>query len=74
MWMRRPSPKQDFLEKEQSGGYTFYWNGRPERCKREAGISFTVKNSKVSGMEKLPCGVTGLPDIKEKACRVIGHI
>lgn len=40
--------------KEQAGGYTFYWQGKPETEKRESGVGFAIKNS--IKLSELPVG------------------
>ena len=42
---------------EKSGGYTFFWSGRAEGCKRESGVAFAVKSSLFPSLEELPRGI-----------------
>ena len=42
---------------EKGAGYTFFWSGRAEEERREAGVGFAVKTSLVGKLEGLPKGV-----------------
>ena len=42
---------------EVGGGYTFFWSGRSEEERREAGVGFAIKNHLVRNLTKLPKGV-----------------
>uniref|UniRef100_UPI00398F4583 craniofacial development protein 2-like n=1 Tax=Pristiophorus japonicus TaxID=55135 RepID=UPI00398F4583 len=44
--------------KEHSGGYTFFWKGKPEAERCFHGIGFAVKNELVDRLKNSPCGVT----------------
>jgi len=42
--------------KENGGGYTLYWSGKPATERRLSGVGFMVKNSIASRLEHLPTG------------------
>ncbi|XP_035699628.1 craniofacial development protein 2-like [Branchiostoma floridae] len=42
---------------ELGGGYTFYWSGRSEKERREAGVGFAIKTDLVSKLASLPRGI-----------------
>jgi len=43
---------------ELSGGYTFFWSGKEEGCRRESGVAFAVRTTLLSSLEEIPCGVS----------------
>ncbi|XP_014662371.1 PREDICTED: uncharacterized protein LOC106805334 [Priapulus caudatus] len=42
---------------ESGGGYTFFWSGRSEEERREAGVGFAIKNHLVLKLSSLPKGM-----------------
>ena len=42
---------------EAGSGYTFFWNGRPEAERRDAGVGFAIKSNLVNKLAALPKGV-----------------
>ena len=42
---------------ESGSGYTFFWSGKEEGERREAGVGFAIKNSLVRDLRSLPVGV-----------------
>ena len=41
---------------ERASGYTFFWKGKPEGVKREAGVGFAIKTTLVQKLHDLPHG------------------
>ena len=42
---------------ENGAGYTFFWSGRGENERREAGVGFAIKSSLVSKLSSLPTAI-----------------
>ena len=42
---------------EKKAGYTFFWSGRKEEERREAGVGFAIKSSLVNKLDKPPKGI-----------------
>ena len=42
---------------EKSAGYTFFWSGRKEEERREAGVGFAIKSSLVNKLDSPPKGI-----------------
>ena len=42
---------------ERGQGYTFFWSGKSEAQRREAGVGFAIRTSLVRKMESLPRGI-----------------
>ena len=43
---------------ELESGYTFFWKGKPEGVRREAGVGFAIRSSLVSHLSDLPNGIS----------------
>uniref|UniRef100_H2ZW08 Endonuclease/exonuclease/phosphatase domain-containing protein n=1 Tax=Latimeria chalumnae TaxID=7897 RepID=H2ZW08_LATCH len=43
--------------REEGGGYTFFWKGKPANDKRVHGVGFAIKNQIVSQMTEIPAGI-----------------
>ena len=43
--------------KEEKGGYTFFWKGKPADESRIHGVGFAIKNSLISHLSELPVGI-----------------
>ena len=42
---------------ESASGYTFFWSGRPENERREAGVGFAIKSSLINRLSGPPKGI-----------------
>nr|VZI37402.1 unnamed protein product [Spirometra erinaceieuropaei] len=43
---------------EMGAGYTFFWRGRPRAKRREAGVTFAIRNDIVGRLPCLPRGIS----------------
>ncbi|KAK0146682.1 Craniofacial development protein 2 [Merluccius polli] len=43
--------------KEEKGGYTFFWKGKPANEPRIHGVGFAIKNSLINHLYELPVGI-----------------
>lgn len=43
---------------EVESGYTFFWKGKPEGVRREAGVGFAIRSSLVNNLSDLPNGIS----------------
>ena len=50
-------PAEEGLLKEVGAGYTFFWSGRKQEDRREAGVGFAIKSHLVSKLSGLPKGI-----------------
>ena len=63
--------------KEIGSGYTFYWSGRKQEERREAGVGFAIKNTIINNLSGLPKGHNDrlmslrLPLVKDKHISII---
>lgn len=44
--------------KEEKGGYTFFWKGKPAEEPRIHGVGFAIKNNLVNQLHELPVGIS----------------
>ena len=55
------SEKQGFSDegilKEDGGGYTFFWRGKPEAAERLHGVGFAIRTSLMKSIPSLPVGI-----------------
>ena len=44
--------------KEEKGGYTFFWKGKPVDEPRIHGVGFAIKNNLINHLHELPVGIS----------------